>query len=286
MAILQITTNVTGLVDVHPRLIYINTDDTIAQVITTGYLNQVEKNGTILYTTDVAMVSTIASVGADPIAEFYQVTNSGSNWSLELLPGSGGVHPGTQNDLAYYATTGAYISPLTTANSAMLRTNASGVPAWSASMTNGQLMIGSTGSSPTPSTITAGSGINILNSAGTITISSTSGGLSTATIAGTTQLAAINTQYIALNASQTTVTLPAAFVVGDVIAVIGSAANTGGWIIQAGAGDTIRVNNASTSSGGTITSSGFAGECIELICDVADTSWVMTSTVSVLLTTA
>jgi len=46
------------------------------------------------------------------------------------------------------------------------------------------------------------------------------------------------------------------------------------------------VNNSTTSAGGTVTSSAVAGQTIELVADVADTSWVMMDTSSVTLTTA
>lgn len=126
-------------------------------------------------------------------------------------------------------------------------------------------------------------------------LSSTTGGvmswvastsMAIATIAGTSQSAAVNTTYIALNAAQTTVTLPAVYSVGDRIELIGSTANTGGWILDAAAGDTITVNNGITSSGGTVTSAAVAGQTILVICDVANVSWVVTNTVSVTLTTA
>lgn len=44
--------------------------------------------------------------------------------------GSGTVNSGTQYQLAYYATTGTAVSGLTSANSSILVTNGSGVPAW------------------------------------------------------------------------------------------------------------------------------------------------------------
>ena len=132
------------------------------------------------------------------------------------------------------------------------------------------------------SNVIAGIGISKTNN----TINATGGGLATVTIAGTSQNAAVNTQYIALNAGQTTVTLPATCAVGDIVCLVGSTANTGGWILDAPAGDTIRVLNSTTSAGGTVTSTAQAGECIEVICDVANTSWVARYFVSTVLTTA
>jgi hypothetical protein len=185
-----------------------------------------------------------------------------------------------------YAGSANTVSGLATANSAALVTNSSGVPVWSSTMTNGQLVIGSTSGTPTAATLTAGTGVAIANGAASITISTTGGGLAFGPIAGASQTAVVNTRYLALNSAQTTLTLPTTYAAGDMIALVGSTANTGGWIVQAATGDTIRVNNSTTSAGGTVTSSAVGGQCIELICDVANTSWVMISTSSVLLTTA
>lgn len=153
-------------------------------------------------------------------------------------------------------------------------------------LTDGQLLIGDTGNPANKATLTAGTGVTINNSSGSIEISASGGGLGTATIAGTSDTAVVNTRYIALNSGQTTLTLPSTFSVGDIVELVGSTANTGGWVIQAPAGDTVRVNNSTTTSGGTVTSDTEAGQVITLIADVANTSWVMTSTVSTILTTA
>lgn len=150
----------------------------------------------------------------------------------------------------------------------------------------GQIPIGTSGNIYTPAAINSGTGIVVANGSGSITVSATGGGLGFATISGTTQTAAVLTRYLALNSGQTTLTLPTTYAVGDIVALIGSTANTGGWIVQAAAGDTVRVNNSTTSAGGTVTCTAVAGQCIELVCDVANVSWVMTSTSSVLLTTA
>jgi hypothetical protein len=184
-----------------------------------------------------------------------------------------------------YANGANTVAGLATANSAALVTNATGVPIWSSTMTDGQIIIGSTGATPAAATLTAGSGISITNAAGSVTIGAT-GGVSVASIAGTTQTAAVNTKYFALNAGQTVVTLPSTYAVGDIVAVIGSTANTGGWRLQAASGDTIRYLNSTTSAGGTLTSSASAGSTVYIECDVANTSWVVSSTVNVTLTTA
>lgn len=185
-----------------------------------------------------------------------------------------------------YAGSANAVSGLATANRAVLTTGATGIPVLTALAADGQLIIGSTAGAPAAATLTSGTGISIAVGSNSITISATGGGFAVATIAGTTQAAAVNTMYIALNAGQTTLTLPAVYSVGDTVIMVGSTANTGGWIIQTAAGDTVRVNNSTTSAGGTVTSAAVAGQTLEMVCDVANTSWVMVDSVNVTLTTA
>lgn len=64
----------------------------------------------------------------------------------------------------------------TPANNAVLVSDNTGVAHWTASLTDGQLLIGSTGSQPVPATLTAGTNITITNAGGSITIASTAGG--------------------------------------------------------------------------------------------------------------
>ena len=185
-----------------------------------------------------------------------------------------------------YASASNVVTGLATANRAVLTTNATGVPVMTALATDGQVIVGSTAGAPAAATLTPGTGISIANGSNTITISATGGGFGVATVAGTSQSAAVNTMYILLNAGQTTVTLPGTCSVGDTVILVGSTANAGGWILDAPVGDTVTYNGVSTSAGGTITSSALAGQTVEVVCDVADQSWVVVDTVSTLLTTA
>jgi hypothetical protein len=72
-----------------------------------------------------------------------------------------------------------------TTNNAIQLGNASGSLTSAAVLTNGQLLIGNTGNPPTASTLTAGSGISIVNAAGSITIA-TSGTGTLSTLTGDT----------------------------------------------------------------------------------------------------
>lgn len=66
--------------------------------------------------------------------------------------------------------------PVVTKPSSVLVTDASSIPFWQGPLTNGQLIIGSTGLSPAVGSLTAGVGITITPGAGTITISAGGGG--------------------------------------------------------------------------------------------------------------
>lgn len=186
--------------------------------------------------------------------------------------GSGTVNSGTANQLAYYASTGTAVSGLTGANSATLVTNASGVPSMTASMTNGQVLIGSTGGTPTLATLTAGSGISISNGAGSITISGTGSGIGWTEVTGTSQSMTADSGWITNNAGLVTLTLPTTAAVGTAISVIGKGA--GGWRIAQNTGQNIQVGNVSTTVGasGSVSSSNNY-DSLDLICTTANTTW-------------
>jgi hypothetical protein len=93
-------------------------------------------------------------------------------------------------------------------------------------------------------------------------------------IAGTTQLATVNTIYLVANASQTTITLPATAAIGEVVGVDGLGA--GGWIITANTGQTVQIGQTNTSVAGTVTSAGNFNSVL-LRCIVANTTWSMVS---------
>lgn len=83
--------------------------------------------------------------------------------------GTGTVNSGTGNQIAYYATTGSTVSGLSGANQAILTTNGSGVPAW-ASLSAGQILVGTTSGAPSAAAINSGTNILVQNSSGAITV--------------------------------------------------------------------------------------------------------------------
>lgn len=86
----------------------------------------------------------------------------------------------------------------------------------------------------------------------------------------TSTVASTNDGYVISNAGTTTVTLPAIAGVGDVVAVQGKGA--GGWILTAGAGQTIQVGSSATSVAGSAASTN-RYDSIEVVCITANTLW-------------
>ena len=83
--------------------------------------------------------------------------------------------------------------------------------------TNGQLLIGN-GTGYTLSTLSAGSGISITNSAGSITLSTSGGGLPTINVTNSTSISAVaNNHYVLTSTTAATLTLPASPTSGDVV---------------------------------------------------------------------
>ncbi len=257
-------------------------------------------NGGIFYST--ATAGAILSGTATASQVLLSGATAAPTWSTATYPsvatstgtvlradGTNWVHSTATFADTYAASTILYsngvntVTGLTTANSAVLVTNSTGAPAWSGTMTNGQLIIGSTTATPTAATLTAGSGISITNGAGSITIASTTAGMTWTTVSGTTQSAAINNGYVTNNAGAVTVTLPTTFAVGDTIEVKGLGA--GGWVLAAGTATTIRLGSSVTSSAGSLTSAN-QYDTVRVTGLVANTTWSVDYALSTGLTVA
>jgi len=220
----------------------------------------VASNGGIVYTDSDSMeiLSATATAG--------QMLRSGSSsaptWSTATWPATT-----TINQLLYSSAANT-VGGITTVNSAVLTTNSTGIPAFSSTMTNGQLIIGSTGGTPTAATLTAGNALSITNGAGSITTNVTGGGFGWVEVTGTSQAMTINNAYIANNAGLVTLTIPATLAIGDSFSVVGKGA--GGWLVQANTGQTIYMGNQTSSVAGSISSTN-RRNCVMFTCITANT---------------
>ena len=222
-----------------------------------------QSNGSIYTFTTATYPSTATTTGT-------MLRANGTNW---LSSTSTFADTYSASSLLYSNGANA-VTGLATANSATLVTNSSGVPAWTASMTNGQVLIGSTGATPVPATITGSAGITVTNGAGTITISGGGGGYIWTEVTGTTQSMSVNSGYISNNPAVVTLTLPATAALGTTLSIAGKGA--GGWKIAQNAGQQIFFGSSSTTSGVTgYLQSTQQYDSIELLCITANTQWTV-----------
>ena len=137
---------------------------------------------------------------------------------------------------------------------------------------DGQLLIGSTASpNIRVSTLTAGTGIEITNAAGSITIS----GMLWSTVGAGTPLL-VNRGFICTSGASLSFSLPAVSSVGDKVGIALDGSTS--WTISQGAGQQIRLGNRQTTLGvGGSLSSTVQGDKVELVCVTANQKWICLS---------
>lgn len=139
-------------------------------------------------------------------------------------------------------------------------------------LTNGQLLIGSTGADPVAATLTAGTGMTISNTAGAITLNATGGGVTWTTVASSTQQAAVDNGYIINNGSLVTVTLPTTAAIGQSVSINGFSAS--GWSLAQNASQLVYLGSTvtTTGTGGSLASTN-RYDTVTVRCIVANTTW-------------
>lgn len=145
----------------------------------------------------------------------------------------------------------------------------------------GQTITGDAGGALSPTAgnwnIFGGVGISTSGVGSTLTINST-GGMDWNTTAVNVANMAVNNGYFCIAAGgNLTLGLPAVSALGDVVSVSLDGATS--WQITQAAGQQIRVGSSTTTLGaaGTLTSTA-QGDSVELVCRVANTLWVVQST--------
>ena len=148
---------------------------------------------------------------------------------------------------------------------------------------DGQLLIGRTslnagGTHIDVGTLSAGTGIGIVNGTGTITISNTSPGGAIwidEVATGPTNMVSGN-GYVADNAALVVLKLPASSVFGDIIRVTTKGA--GLWKITQGNSQQIQLGSIATTAGtGGFLQATALGDSVEILCITANLSWVALS---------
>ena len=232
-------------------------------------------NGGIFYSTASAAAILSGTATAN------QVLLSGSSttpaWSTATYPATT-----TINQLLYSSSANT-VAGITAANSAALVSNSSGVPSFTASMTNGQVVIGSTGGTPTPATLTGSTGITITNGSNTISVAS-NGAVPWVDETGSSVTMTANTGYTSDDgATLVTFALPTTSAIGDFVEINGK--GSGLWKIAQASGQQIFISPTNTTSGaGGSLSSVHQYDCVKLRCIIANTIWVVVSQQSTGLT--
>lgn len=145
----------------NPAIVRMQTDDAYNTMVTPGYLTSQMADFNKINGGAFQWAST------DMILCYYL-----GNWQFFILT------PDMASIIPYPDVLPVLVKP-----SSVLVTDKNDVPLWQGPLTNGQLIIGSTNVTPVANSLTAGTGVTIVNGPGTITISST-GGSGIATING------------------------------------------------------------------------------------------------------
>jgi hypothetical protein len=131
MPILNQQIDQVGQAGVFPAIVYLLTNDTLAQVTATGYLNGLVRSNLPLSEADVALVTTKTSPNAASTqVGWFDVTKSGENWSLTATTQPGGVIlPTIVNHIATYTNTAGTLSedPATAISGGNIQAGLSGI---------------------------------------------------------------------------------------------------------------------------------------------------------------
>ena len=217
---------------------------------------------------------------------FTTATYPGTSTSGKLLRGDGtnwvpttASYPDSLGaNTILYGSSLNVVGAFTAGSAAVLTCNNGGGLAWK-TLTDGQIVIGSTAGSPNSATLTAGTGITITNASNSITIAATGGGggLTFNTVTTSTQSMAINNIYYSTYAGTCVMTLPSTAAVGSIVQGITDSshliqiAQNSGQLIYCGAQNGVSLVTT-TGVGGSITTIS-PNTVITLMCIVANTTW-------------
>ena len=169
------------------------------------------------------------------------------------------------------------VGPITPAASSVLISSATSVPAMSGALANGQMIIGSTGATPVVGTITVSGNLSATVGAGTFALATTgSGNYSFVDETTTSRTLTAFQAMVADNAGVVTGTIPALAAFGDVFEIVGK--GSGGWLLQANAGQTINLGSSPTTVAGSLASTN-RYDAVQVVCVTANTTFVVRSVI-------
>lgn len=280
MPILNIQMAPAGLSGVVPGIVYINTNDTIATVTTTGYLNQAVQSGYAFSPSQIALVSTQTSSTAQPEVGFLEVIYSAGNWSLNPSNGPGEVVlPTTAGHIATYTNaTGELSQNATTAiNSGNIQAGVDGVAGWVESVA--------------PASSSGALRLTAINSAGNFLTTISNVSMGQATVYSIPDVAAATGQFLVKTAALVNGNLLQASGTAGVVVdsgkatanlVVNNAANT-----FTGAGQIILAKANGTEAANAVTASGNAGVITtSALTTVAGSSYAITWTNTLITSTS
>jgi hypothetical protein len=121
-------------------------------------------------------------------------------------------------------------------------------------------------------TLTAGTGISIVQNGNNISISSSGAGIGWFNVTANAQNMVTDNGYVANSSSLVTLTLPLVSSFGDSLYIIGQGA--GGWSIAQNAGQNVNIGNSSSTVGvgGSISSTN-QFDSLHLVCTLANITW-------------
>ena len=137
--------------------------------------------------------------------------------------------------------------------------------------TNGQLVVGSTGTTPVLATLTSSGGtVGITNGAGSINLEVSAEGLSWSEVDGAVGAPAVEQGYSFITGAGS-ITLPTSPALGSTIVIQCNVASA--VTITAGGTNIIRLGATASSGGGTCTSTGI-GNALTLTYSTTNTVWI------------
>lgn len=140
-------------------------------------------------------------------------------------------------------------------------------------LTDGQLLIGSTSGVAQGAKLTAGTNISIDTASNFIKINATGlAGIGWTHVTGTSQAMSADAGFIVDNVGLVTLTLPLTAAIGSFIYISGL--GSGGWTIAQNSGQNIQIGSVSSTGGvGGSVASADQYDSLILNCVVADTTW-------------